>query len=520
LDPLLEHRDVRFLTALSVLAVSSLTVLAQEPAARQTAAPRTERVARAEWQPARPRGGAGVLPPRLAAVRQQAEPLPTPSTPPLAPTPAPEADMAVGESYVDSGESLGDVVLGEGEFIVGPNAMSSGGSSCDGIGCDGCDACAYPYGWRKCICIWMPSDGWVRAEYLSAYLTGADTPPLVTTSPQGTPRGAAGVLGRDTTTILFGGTDDSVSDQRGGFRIRFGTYFDPWHRWGLQAEAFNFESQTASYDASSSGNPILTRPFFNMLTAAQDSEIVAYPNVATGNVDASYTQRFMGAGFHLRHLLCGREPCPADWTNLMSGHSQRLDGVIGYRYLQLSEQVSVREDLTSTDPTDPGRFVIDDDFMTRALFNGIDLGVIYTGRRDQWNLEVLYRLGLGNTNQSVQIDGSTVTTVGANSETYTGGLLAQRSNIGNYSYEQFSVVPEIGITLGYQITPKWQLTAGYTFLYWTNVVRAAEQIDLDVNPNLLPPETVPFTGPLRPSFDLQTANLLVQAISVGAELRW
>ena len=38
--------------------------------------------------------------------------------------------------------------------------------------------------------------------------------------------------------------------------------------------------------------------------------------------------------------------------------------------------------------------------------------------------------------------------------------------------------------------------AGYSLIYFGNVVRAGDQIDLDVNPNLLPPEANPFTGPL------------------------
>jgi hypothetical protein len=440
--------------------------------------------------------------------------LPAPSEK-LVPTPAPESDVVMDEGIY----SDGDVVLGEGEYIVGPHGMAVSDGGCDGIGCAGCDACGDPYGWRKCFCIWFPSDGWVRGEYLSAFLTGVSTPPLVTTSSQGTLRSAAGVLGRETTSILYGG-EELLTDQRGGFRLRFGTYFDPRHRVGLQAEVFNFESQSANFSETSSGDPILARPFFNMLTGAEDSELVAFPNVASGTVSVDHTQTFKGAGFHVRHLLCGNEPCPADWINLALGPNQRLDGIVGYRYLQLGEDLQVMEDLISTDPTDPGRFVIRDAFNATSQFNGVDVGVVYTGRRNQWTLEVLYRMAIGNTRQTVDINGRTSTTVGAVEESYTGGLLAQRSNIGMYSQDSFAVVPELGLTLGYQITPRWELMFGYTFLYWTDVVRAAEQISLDVNPNLLPPESQPFTGPLRPSFDMRTANLLMQAVSVGAEWRW
>ena len=50
-----------------------------------------------------------------------------------------------------------------------------------------------------------PGRFWLRGEYLMWWTSGMDLPPLVTTSPQGTPQNQAGVLGQSGTTILFGG---------------------------------------------------------------------------------------------------------------------------------------------------------------------------------------------------------------------------------------------------------------------------------------------------------------------------
>ena len=49
-------------------------------------------------------------------------------------------------------------------------------------------------------------------------------------------------------------------------------------------------------------------------------------------------------------------------------------------------------------------------------------------------------------------------------------------------------MPELGVTLGYQLNPCWRATLGYTFIYWSRVARAGDQIDRDINPDLFPPE--------------------------------
>ena len=52
---------------------------------------------------------------------------------------------------------------------------------------------------------------WIGAEYLLWSAKGDKLPPLVTTSPAGTPAPLAGVLGAPGTSVLFG--DESVNDR-------------------------------------------------------------------------------------------------------------------------------------------------------------------------------------------------------------------------------------------------------------------------------------------------------------------
>jgi hypothetical protein len=58
-------------------------------------------------------------------------------------------------------------------------------------------------------------------------------------------------------------------------------------------------------------------------------------------------------------------------------------------------------------------------------------------------------------------------------------------------------------------------------LWLLNAVRPGDQVDLFVNPGLIPPATATPTGNLaRPAFTNGTIDLWVQTVSVGVELRY
>ena len=86
--------------------------------------------------------------------------------------------------------------------------------------------------------------------------------------------------------------------------------------------------------------------------------------------------------------------------------------------------------------------------------------------------------GLGDTVQILDINGSQrfVSPTGV-VQNFTGGLLALPSNIGHFTNNAFSVVPEIGVNLGYQILPRLRGFVGYNMLYWSNVIRPGTSID-------------------------------------------
>ncbi|WP_162273191.1 BBP7 family outer membrane beta-barrel protein [Rubripirellula obstinata] len=425
-----------------------------------------------------------------------------------------------------------DVVYGDGSC----DSMGCGGGcdsgcdsmSCGGCGTSGCSMCgelASPNAWRPCLTLCVPQDGWVSFEYLTWWQDGMDLPPLVTSSVgPNVPATQAGVLGQATTRILFGG-DDVLTDNFDGGRLRFGVWLDKCHTWGLGAEYFNIGSESEGISRTSTGNPTLSRPFFNTETNQEDAQIVAFPGILTGTVRATATSELTGAGVHLRHLRNCCEGCSSGLFCGCAGHfCSRTEAIFGYRGLQLKESVTIHEDLVSNDPSNPGSFDIMDRFETRNQFNGFDIGWLNRRTRGFWSLDTSLRLAIGNNKQTVRVNGSTEITdpsATPSVQTFEGGLLTQNpGNIGVFERNEFAVVPEIGATLGYQLTDHLRATLGYTFIYWSNMVRPGDHIDRDVNPNLIPPQVPPIAGAARPGFEFDTTDYWVQGLSFGGEYRW
>lgn len=190
--------------------------------------------------------------------------------------------------------------------------------------------------------------------------------------------------------------------------------------------------------------------------------------------------------------------------------------------MRVDESLNIWEDLVSNDPDLPADFRILDVFDTENDFHGGEFGMVYETQYNRWSLEMLAKVALGNSHQVVSIDGSTEIDYQDFdfTESFNSGILTQRTNIGTYSRDRFAVVPEVGATLGYQLTRRLRFTFGYSFIYWSRVARPGDQIDLVLNPNLFPREEEPFSGPLRPRFAWQDTGFWAQGMSFGLECRW
>jgi hypothetical protein len=181
--------------------------------------------------------------------------------------------------------------------------------------------------------------------------------------------------------------------------------------------------------------------------------------------------------------------------------------LIGYRFARLDDDLRIDE-LQVAGPNSVSLF---DSFESENTFHGAQIGLITETRWNRWTGEFVMKVALGNSHARVRIDGTTTTNIGVIPPVVApGGLLTQASNIGTYDRDDFAILPEFGATLAFNITERLKATIGYTFLYWSQVARAGEQIDRDVN---LPPAI----GPNRPEFRFVMTDFWAHGGNVGLE---
>lgn len=446
------------------------------------------------------------------------------------PAPAPLPQDAGGDLELEESEDLGDSpeqVFEESEEFALPAEHYVECIDCQSADCSGCEQ-APPC---ECyVCQVRCSRVWVRGEYLLWWADGMCVPPLVTRSTVGAPD-----LDNPNTTILLG-NESVLEDSRSGWRVRFGQSFDQ-DCWGWDAEYFGLGEidERFFFESDAGGNPILGRPFFNINPrlpdgqfdppAREDVELVSDPGVLSGSVSVNVQSEIHSAAAHLRYNLwrdCEvADECCA--RPLMGPRRRSADFLIGYRYLRVDERLTIRENLNTLDPPEPINSInerIRDDFRTRNSFHGVELGILGAAARGRCSVEVLGKLAIGEIDQTVIIEGVTTRTVNGVPQSFQGGLLAQRSNIGRYVRDEFALAPEVDVTLGLQVSRRLRFVGGYTFLYLSRIVRPGEQIDLDVNPDFLPPPADPITGPARPRFAFQDVDMWVHGLNFGAEFRW
>lgn len=362
-------------------------------------------------------------------------------------------------------------------------------------------------GMQPCEC---RSDRWLSLETLVWWTNGSSTPALATQSQAGTLQANAGILGLPTTTTVFGGGDlfDSAT---AGFRVRGGKTLDGCS--GIDFDFFRLGEQHESFLGASGGDPILTRPFTDTLTGQQNSELVGFPGVTTGQLRYQGESRLYSAAAHLFRLAEEEQSCD-------SGCDQFSAVIqVGPRFASLKESMFLEEYVTGSQTGVQNILV--DSFKADNAFLGGEIGLQLERQTRNTFVRGSLALALGMTRQELEVYGNTtrITAQGATTQ-FPGGLLAQRTNSGSFSQNRFSVMPQAELKVGYKTRWGWEITAGYNLFYWSKVLRATEQIDTNLNPNLLPPEVVPFTGSQQPALVLKESGYLAHGISFGLEKRF
>jgi hypothetical protein len=348
-----------------------------------------------------------------------------------------------------------------------------------------------------------PARFWVSADFLLWWIKDGRLPALVTTGPlSDRVPGAPGARG---TEVLIGGGDVDDGVHPGG-RFSAGYWFAPDQSVGIEGSYLFLISQTTHISAHSTGGtgePILTLQGLNsgLLAEAGLGSVIATPQLTRLLVDTSV--QLAGSGgvrIAIDNLFQSAEINGT--ATLVQRPGFRFNILGGFRYLNFQECLSTNVDssltLTATNPLfrrflDPPFGAVAtqtiserDDLDTCNDFYGGQIGCRAQFERGRLSLDVVGKLALGATRELVWADSSgsvsgIVTTQGEVLGLQPGlsapYLFSRSGEVYHADHTRFAVVPEFGLTAGYQITDALRATMGYSFIYWSRVSRPGQELD-------------------------------------------
>lgn len=345
---------------------------------------------------------------------------------------------------------------------------------------------------------------WFDAEALLWFGDNLNSPPLVTTAPTG----VVPIVGDPGVTNAFGGPDGIDPGLLPGYRLSFGTWLNDCRTVGVGGRVYGLFVGESSFSEASDGTQSIGRPFVDFNSGLASVYDISYSTGGVthweGNVEASSGLSMTGVDVLGKFLVAGDE-------------SHRLNMLAGYGFNRLDNDLSIHSfrvnRLTGDLIPDGTTFDTLDSFSTANTFHGGVLGLESDFRRGRFTVGSLMKVGFGNVHQQVAISGATTTVDGSTSvvTNTAAGVLAQPSNSGTYDRDRFAFMPELGVKLGYDIRQNVQFTVGYTFLYWSDVALAGDQINTMVDP---------LQNTANPAFAFRESGYWMQGIDLGLSFRY
>ncbi len=308
---------------------------------------------------------------------------------------------------------------------------------------------------------------WVDAEYFLGITQNDSVPALATLG--GSPLG--GTPGNNTTPVIgqLLGNERLNHPFRSGIRVSAGLWLDRCQNWGIEGSFFDVSSDQSVIGEASNGSPVLSRPYFVQPGGIPANAPLALPGQSTGSIVVTSPLSFLGADANLRHNLI----CEDNW---------RLDFLGGYRYLRMSESLTI--DARTQDIAGPESGLSQekvDSFHTVNFFNGLQIGLAGEYRWDRIYFSGFAKTAFGMDWHWLDVSGWTRTQApGSAPVSNVGGFLTGPSNIGHFNGARFAVVPETNLTLGYQLTDHWRAYMSYTFIYINSIARPGQAIDTSI----------------------------------------
>jgi hypothetical protein len=376
------------------------------------------------------------------------------------------------------------------------------------------------------------SSVWGSVDYLLWWFRDAPLPyPLVTSGTPASPN--PGTLGLGGFPILTGNSVDQGAIS--GARLTLGGWLGSDGQFGIEASGFILPEQSKGYRAfsNSNGSPVITFRYLDPpdpMTgiAAEDAFQASLP---PGN--GAGAGPFSGGVVVIsRTQLWGAELNGV--TSLADGGGLRLQGLLGFRYADLKEAMDLQFQSNAildgvvpfqgdTFPA-PSSVSTLDTFRTRNQFYGGQFGIRAESCFGKLVVGFTGKLALGDTHEIVDVLGTStlVPNVGP-ARTVPFGQFAGPSNSGRHTREDFTVLPEVEIKAGYQVTDSLRVTVGWDYLYWSRVVRPGSQFDfiVDDRTNAVNPGFVAgTTGTQFPAPLFRRTDFWAQGLTFGVELRF
>lgn len=363
----------------------------------------------------------------------------------------------------------------------------------------------------------------MRAEYINWRVPGINVPvPIVTTSTAPNVNTNFGAFGQSATIPIFGGSSYHYDNVPGG-RLTMGIATGILPPIELSGMAFNRNLDLLGLSSSGAlGSPVLARPV-NVLTVpnilgapSSDASIIAFPGLGGGAITVQSHLNIWAFDADMVIPLCD------------NGVIQ-IDVLLGYKYAELRESLNIAEIYSIPGSqfnnlvggTPPGFTTsILDNFAADNRFNGGVVGFRSRLNYSSFSLITDGRVALGNNREIYNVTGTSTLGGLGSGLALPGGLLALNSNSGTTGRNVFTVIPELNMTLSCQLTTNLRVFAGYNIQYWTNVLRAGDQITTAIDPRQVPTDRnfIPNFVGIGPLSGFRTTDFFAHGFSVGLEV--
>ena len=334
----------------------------------------------------------------------------------------------------------------------------------------------------------------VTGEYLTWWIREGQFPAVLTTSSPA----SQGILGQPDTRVLYGDQrlETRHQDRFVGGRIS-ADWMDGSGEFGVEGRAFFLERDSTYFKAvDTNGSRLLALSYVDAATGREASRLVSGPDPQRGLLSGGFVgySRIEWFGEEANFVL-----------PFVSGDAWRVEFLGGARFLQMRDRYHDTATSRSYPDTAAHLYGLTDNYRVANAFYGAQIGARGEAEFGRFFVQARGTLALGGDAQKLTTFGESIDQTPAFRHVTPVGLLIGPNNTGDYSRGAVDGVGEVGANVGYQLTRRLRVTAGYTLIAWFDPLRAGDQVDRVAN---------------RAGFSFKGETTWVQGVSAGLETRW